>query len=119
MNEKLKLSCFINNSLDSYQYHFFIYDLRDNLIFDKFINQDNFVYFIPPYCGVYKIKIVIFQRIPQFVYQGAFFYKKNYDRLSFYFNYSSFSPIVIKLTDQYYKGLEIKKGEIKLWQNHM
>ena len=119
MKNKLKINCFIHNSLDRYQYHISIYDLQDNLIFDKLIKQDNFVYFIPPYHGVYKIKIIVLEKIPIAIYHTTFLYKPGYDHISFYFYRYNHSPIVIQLTDQYYTGLKIQEGEMRLWQNRM
>ena len=120
----LKIICFTDEcfSRDNL-FHIKVYDLNNNLIFESDTKKEGYLFFTPPCFGIYKFHIT---------YKNSCTIKRKVAVISLYKNkkfslyipfYSSkrqiSHPIIINLTDQFYPGLPIKKGEITLCQKNI
>lgn len=111
--EKIKIKCLFGNTICSCEYCIKIYDLKNNLVFSTYHNSINNL----TVCldkGFYKIKIKLkngLSKCKVIAINGSckvFVFQFNE-------NSSNLHPIVLNLTDRFYPGLKIEKGEINLW----
>lgn len=112
----VKIRCFFADSIDVYKFHIFIYDLNDNLIDEGYTNESGCFNFDVGFSGIYRIIVRYFNNkctmiMCENIYVDCF---RDNDFLFIIKRKSHYvsSPIIIKLTDQYYKGLPVEKGEI-------
>lgn len=104
--ETVKVKC-----LNTINYHIIVYD-NNNVLYDlKSFN--GVVCFNLFNYGIYKIKL------SSLGYQKTIIYYYNGKCNNIYFSFDNNAPIkIIRLTDKYYLGLPIMKGEITFWQSH-
>lgn len=112
------------NALVETIYFILKYTILIITLFLKVIQKkEGYLFFTPPYFGIYKFHIT---------YKNSCTIKRKVAVISLYKNkkfslyipfYSSkrqvSHPIIINLTDQFYPGLSIKKGEITLCQKNI
>lgn len=112
----VKIRCFFADSIDAYRFHIFVYDLNGNLIDEEYANESGCFNFDVGFSGIYRIIVRYFGKnctmtMCKNIYVDCF---RDNDFLFIIKRKSHYvpSPIIIKLTDQYYKGLPVEKGEI-------
>lgn len=109
------------NSLSKYNYNINIYNCDNKLICKSCSDE---LFFYAEYYKIYKIVIYTYNDIyPQKICKDIVLTPINCNIIIFNFNKldnnSKIIPIILNITDKYYKGLKIMKGEINLWQNHI
>lgn len=107
----MKIKCLLSNSIETQRYHFLIYNSKNKLVLDDYTNDMGYLTFDIPYFDIYKIVLITIYGQQSL----TFIPTKDSDIILFIINTPK--VITIKLTDQIYEGLEIKKGKIILWQN--
>jgi hypothetical protein len=118
LKTKIKIKCFCATNIDVYQYHVLIYDSHNCLVFDNFTDMCK-VFFNAFVGEVYKIIAINNNCLyPKRIIKKVCI-RKNVDSIFFVFNNfcqcKKEHKIVCQITDKYYEGLPIMKGEIDLW----
>ena len=107
---KFLIKCRVQNDLCFYKFKFKIFDLCNNLVLSSETDKYGcYTCFLPQ--KLYIIKI--YSALDSGVLVGIL----NKPINNFYF--AKMHNIIITLTDQNYIGLPIKKGDVKLWPNHI
>ena len=107
---KFLIKCRVQNDLCFYKFKFKIFDLDNNLIIDSETDKYGcYTCFLPQ--KLYIIKI--YSDLEPSPLIGILNKPVNN------FCFIKMHLVTITLTDQNYIGLPIKKGEIKLWPNHI
>ena len=107
---KFLIKCRVQNDLCFYKFKFKIFDLNNNLVLDAETDKyGSYTCFLPQ--KLYIIKI--YSDLEPNTMIGVL--NKSVNNFCFI----KMHNIVITLKDQNYIGLPIKKGEIKLWRNHI
>lgn len=104
----IKIKCINPKSLSIFNYKVKIYDECGNLIEEGY-TKNNEYFFNPKKCSVYKL-VVINKNLTPYVISVHFIPTNN---LCIYFNTQNSSTFY--LTDKYYIGLPIERGELNLW----
>lgn len=114
----LEIKCKTINSLNKYKYKIKIYDKNCHLIIDDYTFEFGKFYFTFCKNNIYIINISNNMLFPH--ENNIIFYASNnsYKKLVVEFKEKLVykPPIILKLTDQFYKDLPIMKGNIKLWK---
>lgn len=114
--EKVKIRCISYDSICLYRYKVKIYNSRKELIYEKEVINDNFLYVDLEIDELYKIKVIPFYSFNYKIMCKSFIVKKGCCDILFLFNsYNRYFKSKFTLTDSNYKNLEIQKGEIYLW----
>lgn len=118
MNRKVKIKCYLCDTISTYQFHVKIFDERKCLIFDKDTDCLGEAEFFIKKFGVYKIVIIPKSPLnPRYI--SKYIYIDNDTKvLPFAFSINCYHEhqIIVELTDRYYSGLPVLKGEVDLWQ---
>lgn len=110
--ENIKIKCILCDTLCLCEYYIKVFDLKNNLIIKKHVIGDlnlRLKY------GTYKVKIRL--------KDGTFICKPIVVRRNlcktYIFKFNEYNPnlrpIILTLTDRFYPGLKIEKGEITIW----
>jgi hypothetical protein len=113
MNKEIEIICLENDCLGLYKYHILIYNDLNELIIDDYTHLGK-LFFTVPKNKLYKIVVInkCQRKICKSIFTNA-----STEKIIFIFNKINLSshPIITKLTDKYYPGLPIMKGDIDLW----
>ena len=122
--EPVKINCIVNDSIDCYRYFIKIYNNEKKLVVATY-TVDGIFLFNVPYCGIYYFFIIpTYPLNPRYICKKVYVNPINRKKISFVFskNYiekKNIHPITFNITDSYYQGLKIEKGEMNLWLSHM
>ena len=108
----IKFSFLVNGSLNFYSYHIYIYDSHGKFICCKKSEQDDVIYFDPPYCGVYHIKVIAVDIIPRIIYYSTFYYSGYYYNVLIILNSLSkknLLKLLFKLVTNIIVGYQLRK----------
>lgn len=106
----MKIKILNGFSINNKTYTVMLYDLNNNLIAEKESSSNEVIFDVPR--GYYKLYIFYGSN-----YLGNLvIYYNNCD--TFYFNISknNYHKVIFNLSDYYYNGLKIEKGNLFLWR---
>ena len=118
---RVKIKCLVSNSLCKYTFKIKVYDDNDNLVCDSIGNE---IEFMANTYRAYKVMIFSCNNLYiSFICKDIVFSSCNSNLVIIDFNNIKEKPhmafVTLTITDENYKGLMLKKGEIKLWPNHI
>lgn len=118
--ENITISCCTFGTLEIYYYEIIILDKNNKKVFEGITNYLGRINLKLP-SGIYKIIVFANPQIePCYFKTVIIVFGDKYNTYKFGFStLKQKNPYVtLSITDQYYDGLPIKKGEIILWQNN-
>lgn len=104
----IKIKCINPTSLSIFNYNIKIFDECGNLVEEGFTKNNEYS-FNPKKCSIYKL-VVTNKCLAPYVISIHFIPVNN---LCIYFN--NINSSTFYLTDKYYIGLPIERGELNLW----
>lgn len=117
MKKNIEIQCITKNCCIPCYYYIFVY-YKKRIIYKGFTNSYGYIQFKIPRCRTYTI-VILGNMINFQLYAKTQIFINKYLNKPFLFIFEHNSSIYIKVTDKFYKGLPIAKGELKLCQNNM
>lgn len=118
MSNLVILKCRNCDSISISSYRVFVYDHKNNLIIDDYTNNIGDIEIRFPCYDVYKIIILDLKRCKRNCII-VLINEETHDKIYFFsdIKINTSHPIKLILTDKYYKGLPIEKGDLVLCKN--